>query len=100
MAESVETSTFSIGYITHDKESWILERNNWGVKNRMVQLDDFLNITDCEYGEIKKRVKRNTKLELEEFYKITPEFIIKKIEEMIFDLKAKNIFRGTIEWKK
>ena len=100
MAESVETSTFSIGYITHDKESWILERNNWGVKNRMVQLDDFLNITDCEYGEIKKRVKRNTKLELEEFYKITPEFIIKNIEEIIFDLKAKNMFRGTIEWKK
>lgn len=100
IAESVDIPTFTIAYTTHNREDWILNEKTWKKTNRMVQIDDYLKINEVEFNEYKKFIGRNREIEIVEFKKLKPDFVIKCVKNMIEELKEEGIMRKEIEWKK
>lgn len=98
IAETVKTPTFSVAYTTHNKENWILNKKTWGKTNRMIQIDDYLELSKEEFKELKNSIKRDREKEIKEFKKLKPEYVIEQIEEMIKEFKADEQFRSDIKW--
>lgn len=100
ISESVGVPTFTVAYTTHVEEDWVINSKLWGTVNQMVQIDDYLNMGKDEFEQYRNNIGRNRELEIEEFKKLKPEFVIKKLEEMINYLINEKLFRDDIKWKK
>jgi heptosyltransferase III len=100
VAESVGINTFSIGYITHIRKNWILNEEKWEKENRMVNLNDYLNISEEEFETYRKKIRKDRDKEKKEFQNLPPNFVIEKIVNMIDELVLEKKFREEIKWKK
>lgn len=82
IAEAVDTATFAIYSPSSSKYNWNTQGNP---KFQSIDLQDALQLSDQEFKEMLKEAnKENAENYLR---KISPEFVMQKLDQMIFDLK-------------